>query len=284
MKYLIVSQLLFLQALPHVSWVFLAHLKSAHFAPLLGSPLPVASVGAHMSCATVPEICWSLSIEEYFYLLWAPVVLRFSRRTVVVTALTVIGAEMVLRWLAGAMFAYFSLIFRFDALLFGALLAILLEHWRHHAKPAWADRMFTAVAAASALALAGVLSLISPILGREIRVSVLYLVFGLPLFSLIMTALLGLIILHQGGRRTKLLRSPVLVFVGTISYTMYLVHLFAAIGIDRVVTRSPFTQAILASLLTIAVAYASWHWLEKPLLRWKDRRFPNTPHPAEPAV
>ncbi len=284
LKYLVVSQLLFLQAIPGASLVFLAHLGSAHFVPLLGSSLPVVHPGAPMNSRTAADTYWSLSIEEYFYLLWAPIVLRFSRPMIVAIALAVCIAEMLLRWMVGAMFAYFSLVYRFDALLFGALLAILLEHWREHGKPKWGESTLVATAAISALGLAALLFLISPILGREIRASVLYLVFGLPLFSVAMAALLGIILLHEGAHWTKLLRSPVLVFIGTISYTMYLVHILAAAGVNRFVTRSPLAEALLASLFTIAISYVSWHWLEKPLLRWKDRRFPNTPHPAEPKI
>jgi peptidoglycan/LPS O-acetylase OafA/YrhL len=77
-----------------------------------------------------------------------------------------------------------------------------------------------------------------------------------------------------------------LLFIGTISYTMYLVHVIAGAIVSKVAaaTHTHLPEAIIASLLTILIAYVSWHWLEKPLLRWKDRRFPNAPHPAEPTL
>ncbi|HEX5283443.1 MAG TPA: acyltransferase [Bryocella sp.] len=283
-KWLIVSQVLFLQALPPYSWAFLAHLKSAHFGALLGGSLPMGDVGAVLSCAVAAETYWSLSIEEYFYLLWAPVVLRLSRRGIVIVAVLICVAAAALRWLAAKKFAYFLLVCRFDALLFGALLAMLLEHWRKHGKPRWADRALITMGAISACGLAVILALIAPILGREIRSSVLFLVFGLPLLSVGVAAVVGLAVLHAGGRRTKILRYPILTFIGTISYTMYLIHLIIGAAIDPVMARWPMVEAIVASVLTIIVSYASWHWLEKPLLRWKDRRFPNSPHPAEPKL
>jgi peptidoglycan/LPS O-acetylase OafA/YrhL len=284
LKYLVVSQFLFLQALPPRALMFLAHLKSAHFAPLLGGSLPIAQVGAVLTCATAPETYWSLSIEEYFYLLWAPVVLRLSRRGIVITAIVICIAEAALRWLFGTTLAYFTLICRFDALLFGALLAMLLEHWRRNGKPRWAEQTFIAIGAVSVCCLAAIIVLISPVIGRDIRASILYLVFGLPLFSVIVAALMGLVILHAGSRWTRLLRSPVLAFIGTISYTMYLIHIMVGAAVNTVMARWPMAEAIVASLLSILIAYASWHWLEKPLLRWKDRHFPNSPHPAEPRI
>jgi peptidoglycan/LPS O-acetylase OafA/YrhL len=198
---------------------------------------------------------------------------------------------MLLRWMAGYIFAYFSLLCRFDALLVGALLAMLLEHWRRRATPTWSVRFFVTVGALSAAGLATVLFAIRPVLGREIRLSILFLVVGLSLFSVGVAALIGLLLQKAGGNwwLARLLRSRVLVFIGTISYTMYLVHVIAgaaiqnlAVAVDR--QWSPFTQAILATLLTILLSYASWHFMEKPLLRWKDRRFPNSPHPAEPKL
>ncbi len=187
--------------------------------------------------------------------------------------------------------AYFSLLCRFDALLFGALLALLLEHWRHRGAPSWSGRFFAAIIACSTVAVAGILLTIRPILGREIRVSPLFLVVGLSLCSIAVAALMGLLLGNAGNSWWfgRLLRSRVLVFIGTISYTMYLVHILAGAAVHNLLALAalrlpPFVEAILATIFTILVAYASWHWLEKPLLRWKDRRFPNTPHPVEPTL
>ncbi len=293
------SQILFLQAMPQISRDFamslLQHPKFhlTHLHPLLAlaHTLPIGQAGTEMTCASAPMTYWSLSIEEYFYLLWAPIVLRCSRRTILSIALFICASEMLLRWMAGYIFAYFSLLCRFDALLVGALLAMLFEHWRRRATPSWSVRFLVALGALSAAGLAAVLFAIRPVLGHEIRVSVLFLVVGLSLFSVGIAALIGLLLQKAGGNWwfARLLRSRVLVFIGTISYTMYLVHVLAGAAIQNLAAVAhwqapPFTQAILATLLTILVSYASWHFMEKPLLRWKDRRFPNSPHPAEPRL
>jgi peptidoglycan/LPS O-acetylase OafA/YrhL len=295
---LAVSQLFFLQAFQDFSRDFLRALIHhpkfylTHLPALLqyAHNLPSGQAGVEMICASAPGTYWSLSIEEYFYLLWAPIVLRCSRRAILRIALGVCVAEMLLRWMAGYT-AYFSLLCRFDALLFGALLALLLEHWRHRGTPSWSGRSFAAIVTCSSVALAGILFAIRPILGREIRVSPLFLVVGLSLFSIAVAALIGLLLGRAGSSwwLGRLLRSRVLVFIGTISYTMYLVHILAGAAVHNLLALAalrlpPFVEAILATIFTILLAYASWHWLEKPLLRWKDRRFPNTPHPSEPTL
>jgi peptidoglycan/LPS O-acetylase OafA/YrhL len=197
---------------------------------------------------------------------------------------------MFMRWMAGYT-GYFSLVCRFDALLCGALLALFLERCRRQGKPSWLGRVFGTILAPSSVTLAGILFAIRPVMGREIRISPLFLVIGLPLFSVTVTALIGLLLDRAGSAWLvgKLLRSRVLVFIGTISYTMYLVHIIAGAAVHRLFALARLrdallAEAILSTLFTILISYASWHWVEKPLLGWKDRRFPNAPHPAEPTL
>ncbi len=292
------SQLFFLQAAPANTREFGLFLvlhpkfRLMHLAALfaLAHRLPLGPIGIGMNWASPPATYWSLSIEEYFYLLWAPVVLRFSRRTILLVAIVVCLFEMLMRWL-GPEYAYLSLFSRFDALLFGGLLAMLLERWGRSGIPAWSGRFFAAVGGFSALSLAAILYAIRPVIGREIRASVLFVVFGLSIFSIGIAALMGLLLLRSGSNwwLARLLRTRVLVFIGTISYTMYLVHVIVIVSLHDLdsalrIGWSPLTEAILATILTILISYLSWHWLEKPLLRWKDQRFPGSPHPSEPTV
>jgi peptidoglycan/LPS O-acetylase OafA/YrhL len=241
-----------------------------------------------MDYAYAPSTYWSLSIEEYFYLLWAPIVLRCSRSTIVRIAIAVCIVEMLIRWIDGTAMAYFSLLCRFDALLYGALLALLFDEWRRRGIPRWAASSFASVLFISCAGIALILYAIRPFIGREIRASVLFVVFGISLISIAFSALMGLVLLRSGGPSwlARTLRFRVLLFLGTISYTMYLVHVIAGAIVSKVAaaTHRHLPEAILASLLTILIAYVSWHWLEKPLLRWKDRRFPNAPHPDEPTL
>ena len=187
---------------------------------------------------------------------------------------------------------YYSLFFRFDALLFGAFLALLLEHWRRTSVPSWASQLFYALATVSFVTAGACLFTIRPFLGREIRNSPLILSIALPAFYVGIASLIGLLSLRSGGKWwcARILRTRVLQYLGTISYTMYLVHILAAVIIlqlCRVLHRpetSPLIQAMLSLVLTVVLARLSWVYLEKPLLRWKDRRFPSTPRLPRPVA
>src|SRR5690349_20620458 len=79
----------------HVSW----HLVAARLAGHQGfwvKPAPIASPHFH-SFANGFGVLWSLSVQELFYLLWAPIVLRASRRAVVVACIAPLFVCPILR-------------------------------------------------------------------------------------------------------------------------------------------------------------------------------------------
>ncbi len=296
---LVVKQVLFLQASMPGMWSLLLDTmrhpvwRATHLPSLLAGAhsLPEALTGLPPSAASVPGIFWSLSVEEYFYLLWAPVVLRCSRAAMVGTGGVICVMEMLLRWNAGSQTAYFGLTYRFDSLIYGAFLAIFLEYWRTHSNRMRPIRLLSWLGAAALLGLGVIAGLIGPILGRDIRWSPLFLVFGLPLLSVASSAGVGLLVLRadSGWWPARLLRTRPLQFVGTVSYTMYLVHLLAYMLVFACARRVGLQahlleQAIVTSLVTLGLAQISWRFLESPILQWKDRKFPSQPHPAEPAV
>lgn len=292
-------QLLFLQAFHfgdlHAVWNVLTDLRwHLHHLPSLLSHagnLSSEQSGAPLTILITPYILWSLSIEEYFYLLWAPIVLRSSRAAMLIIGLAICVIEVLLRWTNATPDAYFGIVYRLDALLYGAILAFFLDHWRRFETPRWAQVCFMAIFGGSAVGLAVVLFVIGPVLGRDPRSSPLMLVVGMPLLSIAFAALIGLLILRSDSTwwLSRLLRSPGFRFVGTISYTMYLVHLMAA-AIIRVlfhvkdVYSQTFLQAVLSTLLTIGMAQLSWICLERKLLHWKDVRFPGVQRPLAPKL
>jgi len=294
-----VTQIFFLQAF-HREQVYavidvFTHLwwYANHLPPLLSLAhnLPAEQVGAPLIISIVPFTFWSLSIEEYFYLLWAPVVLRFSKTTIVCAGTAVCVVEMTLRWVLAAPNVYFGALFRLDVLLYGAFLALLIEHWNRTSIPRWARESLSVILGCAVVGITAIVFAIRPVLGNDPRPSPLVLALGLPLLSLLFTALIGLLILRSDSDwwLCRVLRTSAFQFVGTISYTMYLVHLIAA-TIVRHLFREPdpfrqtFVQAVLSAIFTIVIAQLSWIFLEKKALEWKDKRFPNAPHPPEPQV
>lgn len=296
----ITGQLLFLQAFHQQTWSILfdffrhprGHLSLVHGLMYLAHHIPAAQQGVWPSVEAMSGPFWSLSIEEYFYVLWAPIVLMCSRRAIVWIGVAVCVVEILLRWVDAQPLAYFDLFLRFDALVYGALLALLMEHWRRKGTPRWAARLFLWLIAICLAVVASSLAAIHPVLGREIRNSPLILAIALPAFCVAVVSAIGLVLMRAGTdwQLARLLRSGPLQYIGTISYTMYLVHLIASDLVLRVAklmdrgTSFVLLQNVVSVLLTIAIARASWHYVERPLLKWKDRRFPGSPHPPEPAL
>jgi peptidoglycan/LPS O-acetylase OafA/YrhL len=290
----LISQLLFLQAFHAEYMVFLRELL-LHLHWYIGHPsslfanahqLPRAAPGLWISLSSPATTYWSLSIEEYFYLFWAPVVLRASRNTTILAAILICVLETALRWYYPGDLSYFGIFFRFDSLLYGAILAIALEKWN---KPSHIPRNLFILRFLFLLGVLGVVAsllLIRPVLGYEIRDSPLIEVVGIPSFCLAAAAILGMLVRRAGSSwwLAKLLRTPIFQFLGVISYTMYLVHVLAALLVMMAIHRLmhvrmddlSLSASIVSAFLTVLIARLSWHYLEKPLLRWKDRRFPAT--------
>ncbi|MEO8736185.1 MAG: acyltransferase [Edaphobacter sp.] len=256
--------------------------------------LPPGWMGIPPDLAHPLDVFWSLSVEEYFYIVWAPIVLHFSRRSLVWIACIVCPVEMLLRWLCNSDTSYFAIFFRFDALLYGALLALLFDYWKRRNLRKWSPIPFKV---AFTLCMAGLIAIflrIRPVLGREIRSSLLFEVFGLALISVATTSLIAILILEADSSwwLSRLLRTRPMQFLGTISYTLYLVHCLVYVLIAHALFKMhlPLSSghlnmiiAVLSSVVAILVARLSWHYLEHPLLRWKDKHFPGT-RVAEPVL
>jgi peptidoglycan/LPS O-acetylase OafA/YrhL len=64
----------------------------------------------------------------------------------------------------------------------------------------------------------------------------------------------------------------VLVFIGNLSYTVYLVHFPVYLALQPDMTGWGFWWTEVVRLLIIfAIAIASWYLMEKPLMRWRAR-------------
>lgn len=77
--------------------------------------------------------CWSLAVEEQFYLLWPPIVFAIRLRTLVWLCVLMAGAALFIRvWIVATgrntEYAYELTVSRMDGLAIGALTAILARH------------------------------------------------------------------------------------------------------------------------------------------------------------
>jgi peptidoglycan/LPS O-acetylase OafA/YrhL len=207
-------------------------------------------------------VTWSLAIEEQFYLVWPLFVRYCTRKQLLWIALAVICLSPVMRLMLRhyEVNLYTNLFSRLDGLMAGAMLAVLarstgVEHSRFN-RLAWfgaAISLVIAFAAESAGA-------------RWVAFS----------FSAVASAALVHLALYS--RQTwfhKLLSNRFLVYTGTISYGLYLLHKIPFDAAKEVTLAGPpLLNAVLLFGVCYLVAAASWNVLEKPFLRLKRRAEP----------
>lgn len=256
--------------------------------PFVRKSLPEAmhgfSVHGGFSKSFVPT--WSLSVEEWFYILWAPTVLHFRRKSLgLICAATCIVA-LFIRWFGFLGFdTGFDFFSRIDVLMGGALLALWVEHRRKLPERVQKSRDALLLWASIAcwLLLAVILYTARPIFGREIREDLLFMTLGLPLIVMGFSGVLNHVIQFAGSDRplNRFLRFKPFVVIGTISYTLYLIHVpvfflvnEAAARFGLFPTQSYSIAVAIAStslLCSLALAFASFRYFETPILKYKDR-------------
>lgn len=231
-------------------------------------------------------VLWSLSVEELYYTIWAPIV-RFTshRGFTVILAGMIVAAPLLRWWLHTPEYPEtFTFYCRMDALAYGSVLALLM-HSRREGAPQWAnwDRYFDMAAIGVSLATVALWIVL-----HGDRSSLLLSTVGLVMadasFALVVFAVLrksGSMAWWMRALRVRPLRS-----VGMVSYSLYLFHypVYDVIGTllhNRI--HSQHVQVIVKVLLStgvsFAIAYALWYGMESRILNYKDRRVPSPAHP-----
>jgi peptidoglycan/LPS O-acetylase OafA/YrhL len=224
--------------------------------------------GGEMPKWPLMQHTWTLALEEQFYLIWPALVLLAGLRMSGILAVGLAAAAILAR-VAGV--NWWLLAGRCDGFALGGLLAVILadpiaETGRKRAMT-WGVGLGTlAMLLVALMAATGRLFDI----GGPITLGVRATAASLGSFALV-----ALVICHAGHPLFAFLRSPPLVYLGTISYGIYLYHhpivqspqlLSDYIGV-------PPGPALWATecALTLGVAVLSWHLIERPILRLKDR-------------
>lgn len=213
--------------------------------------------------------CWSLAVEEQFYLLW-PWIFRFmaprGRRALALTLTGLAcGVLMWRSWLflgleVGTAYVYNAFDTRFDNLAVGCLLALAMTSPR--------SRGIATQLARSQLLPVATLALIwfSRTAGPAWH-------YG-PGFSVDALLLAVLVIQLIQLARTPLWRwldHPVVRYVGRISYPMYLWHAWGFSAARQLDTVPASGRLAIGIALTTGVASLSYLLVEKPFLRIKHR-------------
>jgi peptidoglycan/LPS O-acetylase OafA/YrhL len=210
------------------------------------------------------NVLWSLAVEEQFYIFWPFVVLFLPERALAIVAAALLVVVPVLRAVATPWFdtfwpIYYLTPFRMDLLSAGALLAVLVRRDRKALEP---FRFPALLAFFAALAVLGWLHLHYP---RFRAANTPLSNAGLYSVSLVLCTSALIIALQSKGLVKRVLSNPVLVYIGTISYTIYLIHLTVLyavwpLGLSR------YVSAALALAVTLAYASITWFVFERRLI------------------
>jgi peptidoglycan/LPS O-acetylase OafA/YrhL len=236
-----------------------------------------AIAGAPSSVAT---LLWSVSVEEQFYAAW-PLLVRRLRGRFVGLAMVMLSIACTTRvWIAahGSVHPaiWCNTLARLDPIAMGALACVALRcrSWN----PSWHVRLAMIVGGVSLAVVGARFAPLFELTAPTVEVPVSALVAAATVYPTI--ALGCLLVLagtyFQSGKPPALLRAAPLVYLGRISYGLYVVHIFT-IELTRMLVKSHHMSMMWAPLttlgLTIAMASASYTFLERPFLRLKERRF-----------
>jgi len=217
-------------------------------------------------------VYWSLAVEEHFYLLFPALYAlliraKLSGKQQWALFLGWCGVTLVWRLvlihLLGASFerTYLGSDTRFDSMLFGCALAVYknpILDLPKKARPSWVDVLFF---------VAGIAALLASFAYRSesFRETFRFTVQGLGLYPVFITA-----VRFPEWWPMRILNLRFVRFLGTISYSLYLVHHMVIIYIDRR-GLSPSISGPLALLSSIAIAAAIWRFVERPFTKLRKR-------------
>ncbi|HET7459422.1 MAG TPA: acyltransferase [Gemmatimonadaceae bacterium] len=266
-----------------------------------GANIPIAFSG-WLTVPTGTVHFWSLAVEEQFYLTWPLLISCVPRPRLRVTCLALVAFAFALRIVLVVSGSPPERILvltpaRLDGLALGALLADLSRDARAWsavgARVGWIARHY-AVAPVLAAAVVALLLLTTGGSGEVsapgVRGALLQTVGYLGLAVASAVTLAAVLTAPGDAPLVRALSARPLRAIGSRSYGIYIYHLpiiaaLAAVG--------PFPHgtprfAAVAAVLTLAAAWASWRWIEEPMLRPRHARMNAPVHhatvPAPPAA
>jgi peptidoglycan/LPS O-acetylase OafA/YrhL len=217
------------------------------------------------------SVIWSLAIEEQYYLLFPPLaVLLFrtgrtglSAATLFALCLAVLGWRY---WLflhgASESYLYRATDARVDSILTGCLLAVLQNPWLDPVTPRKPLKDWLVISVCIAVLL-GTLLYRDEFYRQTLR-------YTLQNFAI--APLIYLAVARSDRFPFRWLNTRPMVYIGSISYTIYLAHLAIMLGLEKHWPQLHWIWHILgAAVLTLAVAEPMRRWVEEPCARLRKR-------------
>ncbi len=214
-------------------------------------------------------VLWSISVEEQFYAFW-PVVLKYVQRNKIPYILGgLIFASTVFRYMhafdfdrATVEYNTFSVM---SDIAIGSSCAFFYSH-----KKSLIESLSTSKTQAIGFVSFGIIFF--DVLFRQTLLDTKLYVALEPLFFSF--AVVGLLTLLLNERVPAWTKNKVLVYLGKVSYGLYMYHIVALILVlllAPVLYLSSFATAVLSFVVTIVLATLSFEYFEKPILSLKKR-------------
>lgn len=266
--------------------------------PAVGGSFPAADLGLALSYTanwaqalyqhhmTWLNHCWSLAIEEQFYLMWPLVITvleRGVRRSGAKAALLLAGAAVVAVYRATHVGTWtderinFGLDTRMDSLMTGAALAYAVAAiydrrsmgdggHRPSLQGEMASKALGRVLAPLALAtlflIPQIVTWYSPWMGW----------IGYVLVAGLAATVLADLVAGRHSLVAPVLAQPAMVGIGRISYGIYLLHLPVYYVVEKLIPDSPLPVRLGWKVsVSLALAALSYRWVEKRFLRMKSK-------------
>ncbi len=215
-------------------------------------------------------ICWSLAVEEHFYLAWPWIIRRGIHRSprlclfIVGVCIAVLTWRCVARYVLAmpSDYTYLATDCRIDSILYGALLRTLFE-------TSWSTTAVTFLRLPIARILA-ILALLSTFIIRDdnFRQTLRYSIQGVALMPLFTAVLIE----DPKTLVRRVLASAPMVLVGRLSYSIYLIHFLAwAPGEVYFGSNRPAELVISSLLLTGLVSFVLLIFVERPIAGLRHR-------------
>jgi peptidoglycan/LPS O-acetylase OafA/YrhL len=100
--------------------------------------------------------------------------------------------------------------------------------------------------------------------------------FAYSLVSIAAASMLAHILLRPTGWIARMFSWKPIVFVGRISYGLYLYHVVVLIALQRIFVRLGYTHGmrviVISALVSIGLAWLSFRFYETPFLNWGKRK------------
>ena len=195
---------------------------------------------------------WSLSVEEQFYLVWPLAIVAAGRHAKkfawAAIFVAVVAQYVVSKYFSQSINALFFFPCVMDSLAAGCLLALYRPQLRRMSRVVW------------------LLLLVAPLISGagEIQTGWPVPQFFAHINTLVFNALVALVIVDVTKYPPKWLNSPIMVWIGLLSYSLY-------------VWQMPFLNPayeinpVIAVLLVFATASLSYYFWERPILKWSHK-------------